>query len=112
MSVLESVKTVPGVCGAIVAVAAAVTYAELLAGPPDWVRQTAIGPLFEASAGTTPNVFSATTWPAGENRYFKNASASALCVWPGARDQPRLPPPVGTTCLPLAAVIDGIGTTL
>jgi hypothetical protein len=24
----------------------------------------------------------------------------------------RLPPPVGTTCLPLAAVIDGMGTTL
>ena len=67
-SVLDRVKTVPGVCGAMVAVWAAITYASLLAGPPDWVRQRAVGPFREATAGTTPNVFSATAWPAAENR--------------------------------------------
>ena len=68
ISVFDRVNTVPGVCGAMVAVSAAMTYASLLAGPPVWVLHSASGPFRDATAGTTPKVFSATAWPAAENR--------------------------------------------
>ena len=88
-SVFDCVNTVPGVCGAMIALAASIDHALLLVGndwfgpgPPARWRHSADGPLSAAAAGMMPNVSSPTFEPAAENRYWMNDSAfGRSAVW-------------------------------